>query len=154
MLHQTIGAVTKSLETMSFNTGIARLMEFTNFFTRCERRPREAMEAIVTLLAPYAPHVAEELWQCLRGDERPASDCVSTRAWPQWDEAALVQSEIEVPVQINGKLRGKVMVPAGADEAVVLAAAREDQRIAEMLLGKTLVKSIYVPGRLVNLVIK
>jgi leucyl-tRNA synthetase len=154
VLHGTIKRVTEDTESLGFNTAIARMMEFTNFFTRCERRPREAMEAIVTLLAPYAPHVAEELWQCLRGDERPASDCVSTRAWPQWDEAALVQSEIEVPVQINGKLRGKVMVPAGADEAVVLAAAREDQRIAEMLSGKTLVKSIYVPGRLVNLVIK
>lgn len=154
VLHGTIKRVTEDTESLSFNTAIARMMEFTNFFTRCERRPREAMEAIVTLLAPYAPHVAEELWHCLRGDERPASDCVSTRAWPQWDEAALVQSEIEVPVQINGKLRGKVMVPAGADEAVVLAAAREDQRIAEMLLGKALVKSIYVPGRLVNLVIK
>lgn len=154
VLHGTIKRVTEDTESLSFNTAIARMMEFTNFFTRCERRPREAMEAIVTLLSPYAPHVAEELGQCLRGGEVPAQDCVSKRAWPVWDEAALVQSEIEVPVQINGKLRGKVMVPPGADEAVVLEAVRGDQKIAEMLSGKTVVKSIYVPGRLVNLVIK
>jgi len=154
MLHTTIRRVTEDTETMSFNTAIARMMEFTNFFTRCETRPRQAMETIVTLLAPYAPHMAEELWQLLGDASSQPSGCVSLRAWPQWDEAALIQSSIELPVQVNGKVRGKISVAPDADEATILAAATGDQRIASLLEGKSLVKSIVVPGRLVNLVIK
>ncbi|TVP99024.1 MAG: leucine--tRNA ligase [Planctomycetaceae bacterium] len=154
VLHGTIRKVTEDTESLSFNTAIARMMEFTNFFTRCDRRPREAMEGIVVLLAPYAPHIAEELWQCLSGGDISQVGCVSRRPWPTWDESALVQSQIEMPVQINGKVRGKILVAPDADEATVLGAAREDDRIAPQLTGKTIVKSIVVPGRLVNLVVK
>ena len=154
MMHLTIRRVTEDTDSMSFNTAIARMMEFTNYFTRCETRPREAMEVIVTLLAPYAPHIAEELWQCLCGGDITAHGCVSLRAWPQWDEAALVQSTIELPVQINGKVRGKIIVAAETSEASVIASACQDERIAGLIEGKRIVKSIVVPGRLVNLVIK
>jgi leucyl-tRNA synthetase len=149
--------VTEDTEAMSFNTAIARMMEFTNFFTRLETRPRQAMETIVVLLSPYAPHIAEELWQLLAGGSAkttPGKGCVSMHPWPQWDEAALVQSSIELPVQVNGKLRGKVSVAPDADEATVLEAAKADERIASAIDGKTIVKSIVVPGRLVNLVVK
>jgi leucyl-tRNA synthetase len=154
MLHTTIRRVTEDTEAMSFNTAIARMMEFTNFFTRCEQRPREAMEGIVTLLAPYAPHIAEELWQVLSGAATTSENCVSLRRWPDWDEAALVQSSIELPVQINGKVRGKISVPPDADDAAVIDAAKTDERIAGYLAGKTVVKQIVIPNRLVNLVIK
>lgn len=154
MLHTTIRRVTEDTDAMSFNTAIARMMEFTNFFTRLETRPRHAMETIVVLLAPYAPHIAEELWQLLTGGDGQGKGCVSMHPWPQWDEAALVQSSIELPVQINGKVRGKISVAPDADEATVLDAAKSDERIAAAIDGKTIVKSIVVPGRLVNLVIK
>ncbi|HBJ37009.1 MAG TPA: leucine--tRNA ligase, partial [Planctomycetaceae bacterium] len=158
MLHTTIRRVTEDTEAMSFNTAIARMMEFTNFFTRLETKPRQAMETIVVLLSPYAPHIAEELWQLLSGGDAAgkgeANGCVSLYPWPQWDEAALVQSSIELPVQINGKVRCKINVAPDADEATVLETAKADERIAAAIDGKTIVKSIVVPGRLVNLVVK
>jgi leucyl-tRNA synthetase len=154
MMHSTIRRVTEDTASMSFNTAIARMMEFTNYFTRCETRPREAMETIVVLLAPYAPHIAEELWQLLCGGDISARGCVSLQRWPQWDEAALTMSSIELPVQINGKVRGKISVPPDADEATVLEVAQGDDRISKLLDGKQIVKSIVVPGRLVNLVVK
>jgi leucyl-tRNA synthetase len=154
MLHTTIRRVTEDTEAMSFNTAIARMMEFTNFFTRLETRPRQAMETIVVLLAPYAPHIAEELWQLLSGGKSATQGCVSMHPWPKWDEAALVQSSIELPVQVNGKVRGKINVAPDADEATVLEAAKSDERISAAIDGKTIVKSIVVPGRLVNLVVK
>jgi leucyl-tRNA synthetase len=112
------------------------------------------MEGIVTLLAPYAPHIAEELWQVLSGAAATSENCVSLRRWPDWDEAALVQSSIELPVQINGKVRGKISVSPDADDAAVIDAAKTDERIAGYLAGKTVVKQIVIPNRLVNLVIK
>ena len=149
MLHKTIKAVTDDLEQMSFNTAIARMMEFTNFFLKSEVRPRAAMEKLVLLLSPLAPHVAEELWQALGH-----AGTLAYEPWPAFDEAAIREDTIEVPVQINGKLRGRVSVPADADKAALEAAARGDAKIAEMLAGKTVVKTIVVPGRMVNFVVK
>ncbi len=111
VLHQTIKKVTEDTEGMSFNTAIARMMEFTNFFTRCEARPIEAMKTFLILLAPYAPHLCEELWKILGG-----SESIASQPWPQWDEAALVESSIEVPVQINGKIRSKISVAPDASK--------------------------------------
>jgi leucyl-tRNA synthetase len=149
MLHKTIKAVTADLEQMSFNTAIARMMEFTNFFLKTERRPRVAMEKLVLLLSPLAPHVAEELWQALGH-----AGTLAYEPWPTFDAAAIREDTIEVPVQINGKLRGRVHVPADIDQAALEAAARGDAKIAEMLAGKTVVKTIVVPGRMVNFVVK
>ncbi len=134
---------------MSFNTAIARMMEFTNHFTRCEVRPKSAMQTFLVLLSPYAPHLCEELWKFLGG-----SESIAHQPWPQWDEAALVESSIEVPVQINGKLRSKVSVAPDATKESLLESAMADQRVKELLDGKTIVKQIVVPGRLVNLVVK
>ena len=149
MLHKTIKAVTDDLEHMSFNTAIARMMEFTNFFLKSDVRPRAAMEKLVLLLAPLAPHIAEELWQALGH-----AGTLAYEPWPTFDAAAIREDTIEVPVQVNGKLRGRVSVPADADKAALEAAARGDAKVAEMLAGKTVLKTIVVPGRMVNFVVK
>ena len=154
MLHLTIRRVTEDTAAMSFNTAIARMMEFSNLFTRCETRPREAMEAIVVLLSPYAPHIAEELWSLLGGSNAAKRGCASSQKWPVWDEAALVQSSIELPVQINGKVRAKIQVPPDASDELALQTALSDARVIASIDGKNVIKSIVVPGRLVNLVVK
>jgi leucyl-tRNA synthetase len=149
MLHKTVKAVTTDLEQMSFNTAIARMMEFTNFFLKEEQRPRVAMETLVLLLAPLAPHISEELWQALGHNNTLAYE-----PWPTFDEAALKEDTVEVPVQVNGKLRGKIVVPAGSDAAALESAARGDAKVAEWIAGKTVAKVIVVPGRMVNFVVK
>ncbi len=149
VLHKTIKAVTEDIAKLSFNTAIARMMEFCNFFTKLDRRPRTAMEPFVLLLAPFAPHIAEELWQAL-GHEKT----LAYEPWPAYDESLLVESELEIPVQINGKLRGKITIPADTDQEAMIAAAQDDVKIAEQLTGKQIVKVIAVAGRMVNFVAK
>ncbi|MFN0021718.1 MAG: leucine--tRNA ligase [Pirellulaceae bacterium] len=148
-LHKTIKQVTSDLEGMAFNTAISRMMEFVNFFTKQSVRPHSVMERFVLLLSPFAPHIAEELWQLLGHDKTLAYE-----PWPTFDDALTKDAEIEIPVQILGKLRGKVVVPAGSDQATLIAAARAEPRIAELLSGKEVVKTIVVPGKLVNFVVK
>lgn len=149
ILHRTIRDVTQDIRRLSFNTAIAKMMEFTNFYTGCEVRPREAMEKIVLLLSPLAPHIAEELWELLGHKETLAYE-----PWPAFDEAKIRESSIEIPVQILGKVRGRIVVPADADEATIEAAARADEKIAPLLVGKTIVKTIIAQKRLVNFVVK
>ncbi len=149
VLHQTIEVVTRDIAALAFNTAISRMMEFTNFFTTASERPRSVLEKFVLLLSPFAPHTAEELWQALGHKVSLAYE-----PWPQFDPALAKEDTIEVPVQINGKVRSKIKVPAEIDKATLEAAARADERIAEQLAGKQIVKSIVVPGRLVNFVIK
>jgi leucyl-tRNA synthetase len=145
---RTVAAVTDDLEGMRFNTAISRLMEFTNFFTAQEARPKAAMETFSLLLAPMAPHLGEELWQILGHQESLAYE-----PWPGYDPALLKDEEIEVPVQVNGKLRARVVVPADAGGGAIEAAARCDERIAALIEGKTVRKVVIVPGKLVNFVV-
>jgi len=149
VIHKTIQAVTRDLERMEFNTAIARMMEFVNFFTKESQRPRSGMEAFVLLLSPFAPHIAEELWQLLGHRQSLAYE-----PWPRFEEAHTRDASIEIPVQICGKLRSKISVPADCSPEDLEAAARADGRVAELLAGKQIVKSIVVPGRLVNFVVK
>lgn len=149
MLHQTIKKVTEDTDSMSFNTAIARMMEFTNFFTRCKTRPAEAMKTFLVLLSPYAPHICEELWQILG-----QTDSIANAAWPTWDDTALVQSSVEIPVQINGKVKVKISVAPDASQQAIADAALADERVQSLTEGKTIVKQIVVPGRLVNFVVK
>jgi len=149
VLHKTIHAVTRDIEQMSFNTAIARMMEFTNYFFKVPQRPKVAMEQFVQLLSPFAPHLAEELWQQLGH-----SQTLAYEPWPAFDEALIKEDTVEIPVQINGKLRGRIVVAADADAAALEAAARADAKIAELLVGKTIVKTIVVPGKMVNFVVK
>jgi leucyl-tRNA synthetase len=148
-LHKTIKQVTEDIQRMEFNTAIARMMEFTNYFTKQSVRPLEVMEPFVLILSPFAPHIAEELWQLLGHDKTLAYE-----PWPLFDEALTKDAMIEIPVQILGKLRGKVVVPAGSGQETIIAAARGDERIAGLLSGKEIVKTIVVPGKLVNFVVK
>lgn len=147
-LHQTIKKVTEDLDGMRFNTAISALMELSNHLTRQEVRSRKVMETLVLLLAPYAPHMAEELWQALGHPKTLAYE-----PWPVYDPKLTQAAAVEVPVQMNGKLRSKVMVPVGSDESATKAAALADERIQELLKGMTIKKAIVVPGKLVNLVV-
>jgi leucyl-tRNA synthetase len=149
LLHRTIKAVTDDLEKMSFNTSISRLMEFINEVAQAEPRPRSLMEPFVLLLSPLAPHLAEELWQLLGH-----AATLAYEPWPVYDAALITESTAEIPVQVNGKLRGKVRVAAGADQATVEAAARSDAAVAAHLAGKTVVKVVFVADRLLNFVVK
>ena len=149
IIHSTIMAVTRDIESLSFNTAIARMMEFVNFFTKETVRPKKGMESLVLLLSPYAPHMAEELWQSLGH-----SQSLAYQPWPSFDEALTRLSEIEVPLQINGKLRAKLIVPADSNAEQIENAARNHEKLAEWLDGKQIVKAIVVPGRMVNFVVK
>jgi leucyl-tRNA synthetase len=133
---------------MRFNTAIAAMMEYSNHLIKLPVRPRAALEPLVLLLGPFAPHVAEELWELLGNKET-----LAYVPWPVYDEALTRADEIEIPVQVNGKLRSKLTVPADADEAALKAAALADERVQELLQGKQLKKCIVVPKKLVNLVI-
>jgi leucyl-tRNA synthetase len=148
-LHKTIKAVGQDVEHLMFNTSIARMMEFVNEASKASAVDRAVMQQFVLVLAPFAPHMAEELWARLGNAET-----LAYAPWPEYDEALLVEDTIEVPVQVNGKLRGKVSVPADADQATVLAAAKEESGVKSHIDGKELVKEIYVPGRMVNLIVK
>jgi leucyl-tRNA synthetase len=148
-LHRTIEGVTRDIERMAFNTAIAKLMEFVNFFTKETVRPKRVLEQFVLLLAPLAPHIGEELWQILGHRKTLAYE-----AWPVHDPNLTKADTIEIPVQVNGKLRAKISVAAESDEAAVLTAAKADDKIAEMLAGKSIAKQIYVPKKLVNFVVK
>lgn len=148
-LHKTIKAVGEDIENMSFNTAIARMMEFVNETSKAKAVDKAWMETFLLVLAPFAPHIAEELWARLGH-----TDTLAYAPWPSYDAALLVESVVEVPVQINGKLRGKITIAKDADQAEALAQAKAEAAVAPHLEGKTLVKEIYVPGRMVNLVVK
>ncbi len=156
LTQRTIKKVGEDLERYSFNTAIAALMEYVNELMRVRETTvyaspawSEALRALTLMLAPIAPYISEELWAHLGN-----RDSVHSQAWPQYDAALLVEDEITLPVQINGKLRGKVVVPADAAEDAIIAAALVAERIPEYVEGKTIVKRIVVPGRLVNIVVK
>jgi leucyl-tRNA synthetase len=147
-LHQTIKKVTEDLDGMRFNTAIAAMMELVNYLTRLEIRPRSVLEKLVLLLAPFAPHLAEELWSVLGH-----ADTLAYEPWPAHEESLLKEDVIEVPVQINGKLRGKVTVPPDIDESSLRSTALADERIAALVAGKEIRKVIIVPRKLVNIVV-
>jgi leucyl-tRNA synthetase len=138
MLHRTIQKVTEDLEGMRFNTAIAAMMEYTNHLTPQKVRPRAALEPLVLLLSPFAPHLAEELWSAL-GHEKT----LAYEPWPAFDPALTKEDEIEVPVQINGKVRAKVMVPPDINEAGLRSRVLEDARVQEQLAGKTLRREVF-----------
>jgi leucyl-tRNA synthetase len=147
-LHQTIRKVTDDLDGMRFNTAIAAMMELANHLTKLEVRPRSVLETLVLLLSPFAPHISEELWAALGHKETLAYE-----PWPAYDETLTREETVEVPVQVNGKVRSRVMVPAGASEADLRAAALADERIRELIAGKQIRKVILVPDKLVNIVV-
>ncbi|HMO14300.1 MAG TPA: leucine--tRNA ligase [Pirellulaceae bacterium] len=149
LLHKTIKAVTEDIESMSFNTAIARMMEFVNFFTKQTSRPVSLMESFVLLVAPFAPHLAEELWTVLGN-----SPSLAYAKWPVFDSELAQDETLEIPVQVKGKLRAKLHVARGLSSEELEQIARNDAKIRELLNGKDIVKVIIVPDRLVNFVHK
>jgi leucyl-tRNA synthetase len=147
-VHQTIAKVTEDIEGMRFNTAISALMELTNAAYKWPQVPRAAAETLVLLLAPLAPHVAEELWQRLGFKES-----LAYHAWPVADPALLKADVLEIPVQVNGKVRGKISVPAEAQESEVIEIAKADSNVGKHLAGQSVKRAIYVRGRIVNFVV-
>jgi leucyl-tRNA synthetase len=148
VLNTMVKKVGEDVETLNFNTAISAMMVFLNEFPGGEL-PREAAEKFVLCLAPFAPHLGEELWQFLGH-----ADTLAYEPFPAYDPAALVEDEVEVPVQVLGKLRGRVKVPATADAAAMRAAAEANPDVARFLEGKTIVKVICVPKKMVNFVVR
>jgi leucyl-tRNA synthetase len=149
VLHRTIAAVRSDMGELSFNTAIARLFELNNHLTaRAAAVPREVAEPFVLMVAPLAPHIAEELWSRLGHP-----DTLTYEPFPVADAALIVEDCVEVPVQVNGKVRARISVAVGADEAAHEAAARNDAHVAALLEGATVRKVVVVPGRTVNFVI-
>jgi leucyl-tRNA synthetase len=148
LLHQTVARVTEDFEALRFNTAIAALMELTNAAYKWPQVPHAAAETFVLLLAPLAPHIAEELWQRLG-----AAESLAHHPWPVADAAYLREDVLEIPVQVDGKVRGKIQVPADAGETEVLGIARADRNVVRYLDGRTVKRAIYVRGRIVNFVI-
>jgi leucyl-tRNA synthetase len=147
--HKTVRSVTEDIETLRFNTAIAKLMEMSNALLSLERKPRVVVEAFVLLLSPFAPHLAEELWRVLG-----YQDSLAYAPWPTFDPA-LAQDELrEYVVQVNGKLRHRVYADFGLSVVDLLATVKADPRVIELLQGKHIVKEVAVPGRLVNFVVR
>ncbi len=149
VLHKTIDGVRGDMDNLRFNTAIAKITELNNELTKIDGpTPRVVAEAMVKMMSPLVPHVAEELWSMLGGE-----GTVTRVAFPEADPAMLVDDQVEMPVQVNGKVRGRVTVAADADEATVVAAALAEENVAVHTDGNELRKVIHVPGRMVNLIV-
>jgi leucyl-tRNA synthetase len=146
--HQTVKRVTEGMEQLHYNTSIAALMEFMNTLREESCTDRDMVEGLVLMLAPFAPHFAEESWERL-GHETSVFDA----RWPEWDEALVVEDQVEVVIQVSGKTRGRVSVPRDAEQGAVVAAAQEDAAVRRFTEGKEVRKVVYVPNRLLNLVV-
>ncbi|BCU76470.1 leucine--tRNA ligase [Luteolibacter sp. LG18] len=147
VVHETVKKVTEDIEKLSFNTAISQMMICTNAFTQADVAPLKEFTLLLHVLNPFAPHLTEEI-HALLGGVTPLSES----AWPQHDEAALVTDEIEVVVQVNGKLRDRIRISTSADQTEVEALAQASERVKEHTDGKTIRKVIYVPGKLVSIV--
>ena len=148
VLHETIQKVTDDIETLSFNTAIAKMMEFVNAANKWEIMPKAIAEPFVLLLSPFAPHISEELWQRLGHD-----DTLAYEDWPAVNESYLQREVVEMAVQVNGTVRGTIQVDADAREDDVLATAKAEDNVARYLDDKTIQREIYVPGRIINFVV-
>ena len=146
-MHKTIRKVSSDFETLKFNTAIAALMSLINDFTKKGSVTKDELKTFLTLLNPVAPHITEEIWSVL-GYE----GYVYEQSWPEYDEAKTVESTIEIAVQVNGKVRVTISVPADVDKDSAISAGKE--ALGDRIEGKEIVKEIYVPGKIVNIVVK
>jgi leucyl-tRNA synthetase len=148
MLHRAIKKVADDIVALRFNTAIAELIKLNNELIHEKQIPRELAETFAVMLAPFAPHLGEEIWQSL-GHHKS----LGRRPWPVYDPAKLTDTTLEIPVQVNGKLRDKIVVDINAGEEEILAKAAGTEKIAQYLAGKTVRKRLYVPKKLVNFVV-
>ena len=147
--HKTVKKVSEDIEELKFNTAIAAMMSLLNEIYEVGSLTREQLSALVRLICPFAPHLAEEMWTALGG-----KGFCSLAPWPEWDDTKTVDSTVEVAVQVNGKVRGTVSLPLNCPKEEAIALAKADPKIAAQLAGKTVIKEISVPNKIVNLVVK
>jgi len=148
-LHKTIKKVTQDIENFSFNTSVAQFMICVNELTWEQCHHREILEPLIILISPYAPHIAEELWEKLGHKES-----ITFAAWPKYEESMTVDTQIVIGVQVLGKLRSEMHIDISESKEVVLERARNLPDLQKWLEGKEIVKEIYVPGKIVNFVVK
>ena len=148
-LHKLIKKVSTDIEVFSYNTSVSAFMVCTNELTQQKCRNLRILRTLVTVLAPFAPHIAEELWEQTGGEES-----VCDTEWPTWNEDYLVEDEVQMPVSFNGKARFQINLPATASKEAIIEAAMSDERSQKYLEGKQVVKTIVVPGRIINIVVK
>ena len=148
LLHETIKKVTEDLDALRFNTAISQMMIFCNEITNAKLRNREMLKTFVSLLNPFAPHLAEELWSRLGGQ-----DGMTYKDWPSYDESLLVKKEIKIPVQINGKVRDNIIIPAGCSQDEALEGAKQSTKVQGYLEGKTIRKVIFINNKILNIVV-
>ena len=148
-VHSTIAQVTSDVENLKFNTAISRMMELVNLLYKANELPRDAVDSLVLILSPFAPHLGEELWRRL-GHE----DTISYEPWPDFDPDALVEDTVTIPVQINGKVRDRLEIPVGTTRQTIEPLVLEREKIQQFTDGKQVVKFILVPDKMVNLVVK
>ena len=148
-IHKLIKKVTSDVDSMKFNTAIAAMMAMVNTVYEVGKITKDELATLTRLLAPFAPHIAEEIYSLLG-----YNSLVSLAEWPEYDESKTIDDTIEMPVQINGKVRSIVNVPNGADKDTILGIAKADEKISQAIDGKTVVKEIVVPGKIINIVVK
>ena len=148
-INQTIKKVTDDIPQLKFNTAIAALMKLLNSYIELGHVTKKDIETFITLLYPTAPHICEEINERI-GNTTP----ICLGSWPKYDENKIREDTIEIPVTVNGKVKAKVSVDRDADEAAVVAAAVADEAYLRAVDGKTIVKTIYVPGKILNIVVK
>jgi leucyl-tRNA synthetase len=148
VLHATIKKVTEDIESLSFNTAISQMMIFVNAFTNAETIPTSAMRIFLLLLNPFAPHISSELWEKLK-----SSGDITAQAWPSYDAKFLVEDEVEIVIQINGKVRDRMMMSMSATEDEMKAAVLANPKIMQLIAGKSISKVVVVPKKLVNVVL-
>ncbi len=149
LMHQTIKKVSSDIDELKGNTAVAQLMTLLNHFYDVHRVNSAEFRDFLILLNPFAPHITEEIWEL-----RKFGGKISDQAWPIYDEEKCKEQTVEIGVQVNGKVRGRISIPRDLAEAEVLALAKEEENVVKFLDGKSLIKEIYIPGRLVNLVVK
>ena len=149
LLHRTVKKVTEDTASLGFNTAISQMMVLVNEANKLDVVPKQLLETLALLLSPYTPHLAEELWEML--GHKPS---ISKEKWPTYDPALCVDDTIEMVVQVNGKLRSRIEMPKAASKEEMIESAKKDEKIIPWLEGKTIVKEIAVPGKLVNIVVK
>ena len=149
MMHKAIKKVSSDIEEMKFNTDVATFMTMTNEFYKDKELTKAEYKTFLQLLNPFAPHMTEELYSIL-GEEKT----INETSWPTYDEAKTIDDEIEIPIQVNGKLKDKILVPKDADESTVKDVVHASETIKTVLEGKTVVKEIYVKGKIYNIVVK
>ncbi|MFL6504256.1 MAG: leucine--tRNA ligase [Candidatus Udaeobacter sp.] len=153
LLHATIKKVTEDIESFSFNTAISQMMIFVNGFTNAETIPLSAMRTFLILLNPFAPHISSELWERLNAEFGDAREDVTQQSWPDYDEGLLIEDEVEIVIQINGKLRDRIKMPIVATDEELEAVALSNAKVQDRIAGKIVRKVIIVPKKLVNIVV-